>query len=312
MKEFSRLVRSFPQRRILLIGDLIVDVYHRGAPLKISAETPTVVARAEGREVSWGGAGLVCRNLLELGSYVTFVSVVGDDGAGAGYLKFSHPRLQAAFVVEPDRATTVKERFWVSGYKLLQWDHLDNRPVAAATEQAVLGAVRKHVAEADAVVVLDARHGFLRAGLARRLVRMAKQANKPIYVDSQVSQREANHTWYRGATVMSLNRREAEDVDPRFNEGKLPAALRRLGQLLKAPNVVLKLGEQGAAALARGKYMFVPAVAVKAVDTTGAGDAFLAALVLAGPNVSRRTLEFANFWAGLATTTIGAQPPKVG
>ncbi len=311
MNTLRRIVATFPRRRILVIGDLIFDVYHTGAPLKISAETPTVVARAQHQEVSWGGAGLVCRNVLELGGKVTFISVVGDDERARHARGFSHPDLTPVFVSEPGRTTTVKERFWVSGYKLLQWDHVDNRPVVRATDRAIRAAVRKHLPLADAVVVLDARHGMMTERLARALVAETRRARVPIYVDSQVSQREANHHWYRGAYAMCLNRREAADVDGKFDPARLRASASRLARLLRVKHLAMKLGEEGAAGWFGGTFLATPAHPVRVADTTGAGDAFLAAFALAGAEQPREALRLANLWAGLATTVLGAQPPSL-
>lgn len=310
MSILRRAVATFPRRRILVIGDLIFDVHHTGAPLKISAETPTVVAQAQHRGVSWGGAGLVCRNLLELGGKVTFVSVLGDDELARHATGFSHPNLTPVFVTEPGRTTTVKERFWVSGYKLLQWDHLDNRSIARGTERAILAAVRKHLSSVDAVVVLDARHGMMTERLARALVAATRRAQVPIYVDSQVSQREANHRWYRGAYAMCLNRREAANVDGKFDPARLRESAARLARLLKVKHLAIKLGEEGAAGWFDGTFFATPAYRVRAADTTGAGDAFMAAFALTGTERPREALRLANLWAGLATTVLGAQPPS--
>lgn len=311
MNTLRRIVAAFSRRRILVIGDLIFDVYHTGTPLKISAETPTVVAQAHQREVSWGGAGLVCRNVLELGAKVTFISVLGDDELSRHATGFSHPNLTPVFVSEPGRTTTVKERFWVSGYKLLQWDHLDNRSISRATEQAILAAVRKYLKSVDAVVVLDARHGMMTERLARALVVATRRARVPIYVDSQVSQREANHRWYRGAHAMCLNRREAAGVDGKFDPARLRESAGRLARLLRVKHLAIKLGGEGAAGWFNDAFLAAPAHPVRAADTTGAGDAFLTAFALAGTEQPREALRLANLWAGLATTIVGAQPPSL-
>lgn len=310
MNTLRRIVATFPRRRILVIGDLIVDVYHTGAPLKISAETPTVVAHAKHREVSWGGAGLVCRNVLELGGKVTLISVVGDDELAQLAAGFSHPNLTPMFVTEPGRTTTVKERFWVSGYKLLQWDHLDNRPVSRATERAILAAVRKCLKSVDAIVVLDARHGMMTERLAKALIVSARQSKVPLYVDSQVSQRGANHQWYRGAHAICLNRREAAEVDRTFDPARLRTSASRLARFLKVKHLAVKLGEEGAAGWFNGTFLAAPAHSVRTADTTGAGDAFMAAFALAGTERPKEALRIANLWAGLSTTILGTQPPS--
>ncbi len=302
--------RNVSSEKLLVVGDVILDVYHYGAPLKISAETPTLVARDERKTVSWGGAGLFVRNLLELGGRVNFISLLGDDEFAEHERDFSHPHLTKLFVREKGRKTTVKERFWVDGYKLLQWDHLDNRDISKETERSILEEVKKQLPECDKLLISDYRHGLLTKELAGELVNEAKKARKPIYIDSQLSQREGNLLWYRGADLFCVNLREAESVDPDFSEEKLLSSLKRLSDILKSRHIVLKLGEKGSAAFLDGRIIKTPAYKVKAVDTTGAGDAFFAALATSAFPLSEEALIRVNRWAGLSTAILGAEPPK--
>jgi len=311
MSSAEAAVRSLAGVRVLLVGDVIVDEYHQGAALGLSAETPTVVVRDQGSRRSAGGAGLLCRNLLALGGQVLFVSLVGADEYARSATGLRHRRLSKVFLREAGRATTVKSRYWVNGYKLLQWDRLDNRPIQAATEKAVLAAVRRRLRACHKLIISDYRHGLLTESLAHSLVSLARDLGKPLYVDSQVSQNTANHRWYAGASLFCLNRREALAVDPRFDARPLESSLRRLQASLKAQNVVIKLGENGCAALLGSRYTTCAPPRGPVRDTTGAGDAFFAVLALAAGSPSESHLALANRWAALSTTLLGAQPPTL-
>ena len=72
--KLNDLIHSFSEEKVLVIGDAILDIYHYGRPLKISAETPTMVVKDESLKVSWGGAALLVRNILELGGGGVFLS----------------------------------------------------------------------------------------------------------------------------------------------------------------------------------------------------------------------------------------------
>jgi sugar/nucleoside kinase (ribokinase family) len=137
------------------------------------------------------------------------------------------------------------------------------------------------------------------------------RAGKPVYIDSQVSQRAANHHWYSGASLFCVNEREALCIDPEHDPAHLPDSLFRLKQLLHAQSIVLKRGAKGCSALLDDVYAEAPAAKVEAIDTTGAGDAFFAALSLSPPHLSAQHLVMANAWAGLSTTTIGPEPPDL-
>jgi len=305
------MVPRFEQRRLIVVGDIIVDEYHTGEQLGLSAETPTIVAKHLSGRQSLGGAALMVRNVLALGGCVVFVSLIGDDAYQSAVASFEHPRLQKVIAIESGRSTIVKSRYWVNGYKLLQWDHLDHQPPKEATVGYLLREVARHLPDADGLIISDYRHGLVTPAFARALVEAGRIAGKPVSIDSQVSQRAANHDWYSGASLFCMNEREALGVDPEYDPTHLPAALSRLKDLLHAQSIVLKRGAQGCCALLDDEYAEAPAAKVQAIDTTGAGDAFFAALSLGPAHLTAQHLALANAWAGLSTTTLGPEPPEL-
>jgi rfaE bifunctional protein kinase chain/domain len=305
------ILRCFAQRRLIVVGDIIVDQYNTGEAMGLSAETPTIVAKHMVARQSLGGAALMVRNALALGGSVLFLSLIGDDAYQAVVASFAHPHLRKRIEVEPGRSTIVKSRYWVNGYKLLQWDHLDHRPAEEATVNHLLEELECHLPDADALVISDYRHGLVTPRFASALVEAGACAGKPVYIDSQVSQRSANHHWYAGASLFCLNEREALGIDPQYDGAHLPLALQRLKELLHAQSIVLKRGAKGCCALVDDGYAEAPAANIQALDTTGAGDAFFAALSLSPLRLTAEHLALANAWAGLSTTTLGPEPPDL-
>lgn len=312
MNSLDDLLASFAQRRILLIGDTIVDIYTYGTALGISAETPTIVARKNKVTHSLGGAALVCRNLLELGAAVAFITLVGDDDKSALVSGFSAPKLDLIAFAEAGRATTIKHRFWVDGYKLFQLDNRDDRFIGDAAASTVAGHVERRLNWAEAVVISDYRHGLLSPAVVERIVGICRRAGKPVYINSQISQAAGNHALYRGGGVMCLNLKEARSIDPAFAPAKEAAAFAALRRALDTDRIVVKLGAEGAIMLDGAEVSRADAVKVDVVDTCGAGDAFLAAFCLARTVGEREPLRFANAWAGLAIETHGTTPPRPG
>lgn len=305
---FERLDRP----RVLLIGDTILDVYTYGKALGLSAETPTIVA-AKGEVMhSLGGAALVCRNLLELGAGVHFVTLAGSDDDAAHIASLSSPKLELLLIKENERRTTVKHRFWVDGYKLFQLDTRDDRPISDETEEQILALVEKRLSAATAVILSDYRHGLLSPKLVARLLPVLHRSGKPIFVDSQVSQKESNHRQYRGDAIMCLNLKEARCIDPNFVPSDEAKHFSALQCELGTDRIVIKLGDQGALMLNRGRLLRAPVPRVAVVDTTGAGDAFLAAFCLAGLDDPEAALNLANLWAGLSVKIHGPSPPRKG
>jgi D-beta-D-heptose 7-phosphate kinase/D-beta-D-heptose 1-phosphate adenosyltransferase len=304
-------IESFARKRVLVIGDTIVDIYVYGTAIGKSAETPTIVAREGETKYNLGGAFLVVRNLLELGAAVDFVTLVGGDEQSALVRSFSHPRCTVTAMADPSRRTTVKKRFWVDGYKLLQFDTLDNREIDEEMGARTLAEIDARLGSCDAVIVSDYRHGFLPPALAAEIVARCRAAKRPLFVDSQLSQRAANHADYRGADVFVVNAAEARAVDSAVNPDTEDAAsLRALAATLDARALVVKRGELGARAVVGERECRSPAARVTPVDTCGAGDAFLAALSLAGLEDLDGALRIANTWAGLSTQVHGTEPAK--
>ena len=306
----AEIIDKFADARVLLIGDSIVDLYTYGTAIGLAAETPTVAARRQRTQASLGGAALVCRNLLELGASVRFITLVGDDDEARHIRSFSHPKLELVELVSTDKPTTVKQRFFVDGYSLLQLDVRDDRPISQDLETALMAAVEAALPEVDLTVISDYRHGLLSDRLLPELLTAVRRSGKPVFVDSQVAQNESNHRLYRGDGVMCLNLREARCIDPAFEPAPEPASFATLVRELATNRIVVKLGEAGALTLDGDRISSAPAANVKVVDTTGAGDAFLSAFCLAHTIDAGSALALANAWAGLAVQIHGTAPPS--
>lgn len=304
------ILPAFVRGNVLVIGDTIVDVFHQGTPLGVSAETPTPVVKHEHSRTSLGGAGFLVRNMLALGGSVTFLSLTGSDEFASEINNMKHKKLTKFLLREPGRITTVKERFWSGGHKLLAWDRVDNRPISTHTEKKVLSYIRKNIASFGRIIISDYRHGFLTKKVACALVAIARTAHTPIYVDSQVSQRTANHRWYKGADMFCLNVKEAKSIDPSFNENRLKSSLLHLKKILDAKHIILKRGEVGSASLIDGILIETPAYRVKVKDTVGAGDAFFAVIALS-QTLGKKELTAANMWAARKCTLLGTQTPAI-
>jgi rfaE bifunctional protein kinase chain/domain len=310
LTDLKKVVEGFDQVRVLLIGDTILDIYTYGSAMGLSAETPTIVARKKEVKYSLGGAALVCRNLLELGSAVDFITMVGADEEAAHVRAFSAAKLNLLAVEDEARPTTVKHRFWVDGYKLFQLDQRDDKAVSKAIADRVLALIDDALQRIDIVVISDYRHGLLPEHLLTPLLQKLHAARKPVYVDSQVSQNASNHKLYSGNCIICLNLKEARCIDPAFEPADDSAAFATLNRELDTDRLIVKLGSDGALFQHGARIVKAPANRVTVVDTTGAGDSFLSAFCLAGLDDPLASLKLANAWAGLAVQIHGTAPPR--
>lgn len=308
---YDDLARLFSHKRVLLIGDTILDMFTYGTAMGLSAETPTIVARKKETVTTLGGAAFTCRNLCALGAHVDFLTLVGNDDEAAHVRAFAAPNLNVIAIEAASKPTTVKHRFWVDGYKLFQLDVRDDSAIGEDLAAQVMAKVEAVLPSSDLVIVSDYRHGFLTPALAGNLVEAVVKAGKPYYVDSQVAQQNANHTQYRHGAIMCLNLKEARCFDPGFVPSSDPASFAGLSRVLDTAKIVVKLGEQGAIMLSGERVFAAPALKANAVDTIGAGDAFLSALSLVGAESGVLALAVANAWAGLSVQIRGTEPPSL-
>lgn len=299
----SDIIKSFDKKKILLIGDTILDVFVYGKAVKLNFDAPTPEAEETEVKRFFGGASLVASHILELGGSVYFVSVVGGDQDAKEYDAFSHPKLTKYLFVDKNRKTTVKRRFWVDGYKLVQMNQVTNDPIDEDIEKEVLAKVEPYFSKADAVIVSDNGHGLLTQNLIAQLISLSQKYQKPLYADCQIGHASAKHHFYRGADCLFPNQKEVESISPAFDPKEF---MEKTG----VNNVVIKLGVEGVMSLFNGELIKIPGERVEAADTCGAGDAFLAAFSLGDRNFPAESLAIANTWAALSTTLKGTAIPK--
>lgn len=304
------IIKSFKQKKILLIGDTILDVYVYGRSVGKSLDAPNIEAEQDNVCISFGGASLVARNILELGGSLIFFSVVGNDENAKHYDSFNHPKLEKHFLIDKNRRTTVKKRFWIDNYKLFQINEVDHQEIDVALEKKFMKLIESYVDKVDLMLMYDPQHGLLTKNLINHLIKLSKKHGKPLYVDSQVSHRGSNHYLYKGVDCIFFNENEAMTVNPNLDFKKPKILLSSLKQQFEISNIVVKLGPRGSLALFDNKYIKTPAYPVKTIDVCGAGDAFLAAFILGNRKLLKESFSIANKWAGLSTAICGTIPPK--
>lgn len=304
------IIKSFKDKKVLLVGDAILDVYIYGNIIGLSPDAPAPEMEEKKSSVFFGGNGLAASHILELGGDLTFITVLGADEDAKYYDSWVHPKLNKIFLLDPTRKTTVKRRWYDKNIKLLQVNKVDNHYINSDLEKKILKLVESSIKGVDVVVIMDPQHGMLTKNLIKNIVSLSNKHEKPLYVDVQVFHRPSNHHLYRGVDTMFLNQKEVKTVYPKFNFKSPIESLKAIQKKLDIKNVVVKLGERGAVALFGKELIQIEPFKVKAVDVCGAGDAFLAAFSLGDRNQPKQSLEIANAWAALSTTIHGTIPPR--
>jgi len=282
MADFEDQAGLIPDQTVLVVGDLMLDSFVYGDVSRISPEAPAPVIAVRREEEVIGGAGNVARNLASLGARCIFVGVVGNDAAGrvvtdafAGFGGLIEPHL----VVDASRPTTRKVRFVSEHHSthLMRADWEQARPVSADVEVALLERIRAALPRATAVIVSDYAKGVLTARVVRAVIDEANRLGRPVVVDPKA----LDFTVYRGATVITPNRKELGDATRRSvaTRADIAGAAAELARAVGARAVLVTLSEEGMLLHVSGEEpVHVPAYPVKVRDVSGAGDTVAAVL----------------------------------
>ncbi|MHB1071489.1 MAG: D-glycero-beta-D-manno-heptose-7-phosphate kinase [Gemmatimonadaceae bacterium] len=293
-------------RRIVVVGDAMLDVYLRGDVDRISPEAPVPVVRVRERKHALGGAANVAQNVAAAGARCDLVAAIGDDRGGET-LRTMLREIGADrdTLVRVDRPTTVKTRVVARSQQVVRVDEEEDADLEGAEIERLLEAARDAVAGADALVLEDYNKGVLVPRVITETIAAARARGLPIVVDPKYR----NFFLYRGATVFKPNRRELEAALGAAVDLEHPQALPQTLERLGVDHLLLTLGERGMALLSATEAVRrVPTVAREVYDVVGAGDtvtAYLATALAAGGTVAEAAV-IANYAAGVEVGKLGA------
>ncbi len=283
MFDFEALSDAIASQTVLCVGDLMLDEFVYGEVSRISPEAPAPVIAVRRSETNIGGAGNVARNIASLGARCIFVGLIGEDDAGAA-LKSAlsqEARIESVLVSDPSRPTTRKVRFVSEHFSthMLRADWEVAQPASAGIEQKLIDAILPQLPRADIVLLSDYAKGVLTARVIRNVIDAAKKLGKRVIVDPK----SANFAIYRGATLLTPNRKEfSEATRSRADtEKSIADAAQDAMQLADCEAILVTQSEHGMTLVPRhGEAIHVPAHPVKVRDVSGAGDTVAAVLAV--------------------------------
>jgi rfaE bifunctional protein kinase chain/domain len=299
----TELLGRMAGRRVVVVGDAMIDEWIWGDVSRISPEAPVPVVAVREHTFTLGGAGNVANNLRALGARVAFVGGVGDDAEGARLREmFAALDVETSGIVTlGDRPTTRKTRVVAHNQQVVRADWESTAALGDADRARVVARVLAAVPGADAVVLSDYAKGLLH----RDVVEAALGA--PVVVADPKPQ---NVALFAGVTCIAPNVAEAARASgiAIVDDASLERAGRALLQMLGCRFVLITRGEHGMSLFGAGGERFdVPAVARTVFDVSGAGDTVVAVLTLALAAKIPATVatQLANFAAGAVVEKLG-------
>jgi len=304
----AAILRRARDRRILVVGDVMLDEFVWGRVSRVSPEAPVPVVEVSHQTFHLGGAANVAANVRALGGAATVAGVVGQDLAGSRVREeLSEAGIEASLAAsDTGRPTTLKTRIIAHSQQVVRADRERSDDIPRALEDDLLARVGKALPGTGAVVLSDYQKGVVTPRLARAVFLAARRRGIPVLVDPKVR----HFGLYRGAWLVTPNQLEAEQASGlriRSPQDLAAAAARLLAQL-RSEAVLITRGEHGMSLFRAGRRaVHIPAAAREVYDVTGAGDTVIATLALAV--AARASLDQA---AQLANAAAGVVVAKIG
>ena len=276
---FDEIVSGARDRRLVVLGDVMLDRYVEGVVDRISPEAPVPVVKVTKDWDAVGGAANVAANVRTLGASCDLIGVVADDDAGHRVRRALEAKgVRHRFVADGDRPTTAKTRVLAKSQQVVRVDREVAGPVSKGTVEALLTRVRECLVGADGLIFEDYNKGVLIPEVIQGALTAAREMNVPTVVDPKWEHFFA----YAGATVFKPNRKELSgamgEAVRADDHGWLESARKRL----QCTYLLLTLGPDGMVLVSPdAPPVRAQAVARSVYDVSGAGDTVSATFTVA-------------------------------
>ncbi len=292
-------------KKVLLIGDVMLDINTHGTCTRISPEAPVQVVKKSNEVFTLGGAGNNLVNLYHLNVDTDFISVIGGDNNG-NVIQDSIKQCtkRHLLIQEEGRVSTVKNRIIAHGHQVLRIDTEDTHPIQENTRLKILEHIKNNADSYEIILISDYNKGVCTEELIKDVVSIANKHNIKVICDPK----KHNIQSYKGCYIVTPNKTEAEALygsSISTNED-IQNALLFMKRYIANP--IITLSEKGIAYLDdNGAIKISSAQARGVVDVTGAGDTVVSTIcycIMNGYNLDT-TISMANKAAAIVVTKLG-------
>lgn len=297
----KEIINNMKGKKIVVIGDVMLDVYYWGNVSRISPEAPVPVIDIENVSAHLGGAANVAANLKSLGIKSYLCGVIGKDNDGATFTELTNKMDIDILAIyqDIDRPTTVKTRVMGNNQHIARIDREKRNPLKKEGYEYLIENI-ENIDDLEGIIIEDYNKGVVTLELINEIIQFAKKHNIPVYVDPKYD----NFFAYQGVTLFKPNLKEASaalGIGINSNQDIINAG-NTLLKKLQAENILLTLGAGGMMLFEKnGNSCRIPTIARNVSDVSGAGDtaiATLSASVAAGASMVEAA-ALANFASGI-------------
>lgn len=313
-RRIEETLSRFPDARVVVWGDVMLDEYWWGTVERISPEAPVPVVSVERQDAKLGGAANVALNIRSLGGQARTVGVVGEDRAGQKLkdLLVHNGLTTDGLVNVPTRPTTVKTRIVAHHQQVVRADRETCDEINDEQSERVFASYRDAMADAAGVIISDYGKGVVNLRLLSRVIEWATANSRFVVVDPK----DTHFFSYRRVTTLTPNHHEAGFVAGRRlrDDETVRSVGFELLERLDAKSLIITLGERGMALFeSPARMTLIPTVADQVFDVTGAGDTVIAtvAMCLASGGTILEAAYTANIAAGQVIREVGTAQTNV-
>ncbi|MDD5195417.1 MAG: D-glycero-beta-D-manno-heptose-7-phosphate kinase [Candidatus Omnitrophica bacterium] len=308
IQRLKNIIAKFKNKKILVVGDLILDHYIFGKVDRISPEAPVPVVWANKENFVCGGAANVGLNIVSLGANVSLCGVLGGDHFGNVLTSLiKRGNIDTSLIIKDSkRPTTMKTRVIAQHQQMVRIDWESTEFLSLETSKKILNNVYKKIDSFDAVIIEDYGKGVINPTLVGELVHLCQQKKKIVTVDPK----EEHFDYYVNVTAMTPNLKEAEAMANMKIKSKDEISLLAniIMERLKPKALLLTLGEDGMMLFTGQAQHHIPTAALEVFDVTGAGDTVIAtftvSLAAGASHLDAATIS--NYAAGIVVGKLGA------
>lgn len=312
--DIKELFESFKSKKILVIGDVMIDSYLNGKVERISPEAPVPIVSLKQMEDRLGGAANVALNLQSLGAEPILCATIGDDRGADLFLELldKNNLTNRGIIRDSNRKTTVKTRVIGNNQHILRVDNEEVKDLNEDQVNSLLTKVEQIVADGiDAIILEDYNKGLLTKEVIQKVIELANRAD----VVTTVDPKKDNFFEYKNVTLFKPNLKELkEGLNVEFNfaddKNAFEDAIQQMEDILNNKLSFVTLSEHGVFIKENLSQNYIPAHIRNIADVSGAGDTVIsvATLCLVGGCSAKDVAYIANLAGGLVCEESGVVP----
>jgi len=308
----KKYFHDFKSKRILIVGDAIIDTYLWGEINRMSPEAPVPVVdvAVNQNDSRLGGAANVALNLKELGAESILCTVIGNDNRGIIFEKLMQEQGLSldGMLISNGRKTTTKTRVIANNKHQLRIDEEDTYPIKV--ENQFFNLIEKLTHNIDAIILQDYNKGVLTENIIENIISLANNKNIPTIVDPK----KQNFLSYKNCTLFKPNLKEIKDglniTDDINDFNKIEKTTSKLRDIISAKAILLTLSNKGIFLNSNNGSKLTESTTTNVIDVSGAGDTVVsvAAMCLACNIDFDELAILANIAGGIVCEKVGVVP----